>query len=59
MQDTLTGAIKSSGVDLDTVAKTTATVAKTATDGATAATPFLAKFYTVRGGPRRHWRVCV
>lgn len=34
-------------MDLDAVAKTTQTVAKTATEGATAATPFLIKFWTV------------
>jgi hypothetical protein len=40
-QDTLTGAIKSSGVDLDSAAKTAATAAKAATDGAAAAKPLL------------------
>jgi hypothetical protein len=49
-QDTLTGAIKSTGVDLDTVSKTTSTVAKTAADGATAAQPLLSK---VRAAPPR------
>lgn len=38
-QDTLTGVAKSTGIDLDVVAKTTATAAKTATDGAVAAKP--------------------
>ncbi|KIZ04855.1 hypothetical protein MNEG_3102 [Monoraphidium neglectum] len=41
VQDTLTGVVKSSGVDLDAVAKTGANVAKTATDGAVAAKPVL------------------
>lgn len=43
VQDALTGAVKSSGVDLDAVAKTTVTVAKTATETASSAQPFLTK----------------
>ncbi|KAI8465256.1 MAG: hypothetical protein J3K34DRAFT_454792 [Monoraphidium minutum] len=46
VQETLTGAIKSSGVDIDTVAKSTATAAKAATEGATAAKPLLQQALT-------------
>ncbi|KAI8472055.1 MAG: hypothetical protein J3K34DRAFT_415554 [Monoraphidium minutum] len=41
VQDTLTGAIKSSGVDLNKVAGTAATAAKAASDGAVAAKPIV------------------
>jgi hypothetical protein len=40
-QDTLTGAVKSAGVDLDALQRTAATAAQTATDGAAAAQPYV------------------
>ena len=44
--------VKSSGVDLDAVAKTTATVAKTATDGAFAAKPVVEQVRRARPSQR-------
>ena len=38
--------MKASGVDLDTLQRTTSTVARTATEGAAAATPFVVKLWT-------------
>lgn len=50
LQDTVTGVVKSSGIDLDAVKATTVTVAKTASEGANAASPFIVKFWQVRCG---------
>lgn len=46
LQDTVQSAFKSTGVDVDTITKTTNVVTKTATEGVTAAKPFLSQAVT-------------
>jgi hypothetical protein len=46
LQDSLQSAINSVGVDVDSISRTTNVVTKTATEGATAAQPFVSKAIT-------------
>jgi diacylglycerol kinase len=46
LQESLQSAINSVGVDVDSISRTTNVVTKTATDGATAAQPFISKALT-------------